>query len=222
MQPSSGCIVKDSHARANSAEGGTGTDARPSASRTAGRTSAPPGRGQAAKAVFRRGGMSRIRRMRGPPQAGRETRRQARTTTERPNAPAPTARDFAPAADAPARKGPDREADAAEANLAIGERCGARARRPFPLGANGWGGITRMLGRSAGDGWAHEPPLRIPSSGSAEIAVPPCVYKCGAIFMSGNWGISNLKNQGPWCSHGPGFQRHALPRHQRCTRALPA
>ena len=97
MQPSRGCIVKDRHARANSAEGGTGADARPSGSRTAGRPSAPPGRGQAAKAVFRRGGMSRIRRMRGPPQAGRETRRQARTTQERPNAPAPTARDSAPA-----------------------------------------------------------------------------------------------------------------------------
>ena len=97
MQPSRGCIVKDRHARAYSAEDGTGTDARPSGSRTAGRPSAPPGRGQAAMAVFRRGGMSRIRRMRGPPQDGRETRRQARTPQERPNAPAPTARDSAPA-----------------------------------------------------------------------------------------------------------------------------
>ena len=127
MQPSRGCIVKDSHARANSAEGGTGTDARPSGSRTAGRPSAPPGRGQAAKAVFRRGGMARIRRMRGTHQAGRAARRQARTPPERPNAPAPTARDFAPVADAPMRKGPEREADAPEANLAIGEKCAAES-----------------------------------------------------------------------------------------------
>ena len=93
-------IAQQSSARAKrsgrKAPRGTGTDARPSGSRTAGRPSAPPGRGQAAMAVFRRGGMSRIRRMRGPPQAGRESRRQARTTQERPNAPAPTARDFAP------------------------------------------------------------------------------------------------------------------------------
>jgi hypothetical protein len=134
MQPSRGCIVKMRHARAYSAEGGTETDAWPSGSRTAGRSSAPPGRGQAAKAVFRRSGMARIRRMRGAPQAGRAARWQARTTTERPNAPAPTARDFAPAADAPARKGPEREADAPEANLAIGERRGTRAKRHFPPG----------------------------------------------------------------------------------------
>ena len=97
MQPSRGCIVKDRHARANSAEGVTVTDARPSASRTDGRSSAPPGRGQAAKAVFRRSGMARIRRMRGAHQAGRAARRQARTPPECPNAPAPTARDSAPA-----------------------------------------------------------------------------------------------------------------------------
>ena len=70
--------------------------------------------------------------------------RNARTRQRQPRGIPP------PQADAPARKGPDREADAAEANLAIGERCGTRATRPFPLGANGWGGITRMLGRSAG------------------------------------------------------------------------
>ena len=96
MQPSRGCIVKKTEGGAFSAEDGTGADARPSASRTAGRTSAPPGRGQAAKAVFRRRGMARIRRMRGAPQAGRAARWQARTPPERPNAPAPTARDFAP------------------------------------------------------------------------------------------------------------------------------
>ena len=205
MQPSRGCIVKDSHARANSAEGGTGADARPSGSRTAGRPSAPPGRGQAAKAVFRRGGMSRIRRMRGPPQAGRETRRQARTTQERPNAPAPTARDSAPASRrtgaerAGSRSGRSRSqsgdwremrrrkrsfrreaAQIAQQSSARAKRSGrkeprrrteaertgarsgrsrsqsgdwralrTRAKRPFPPGANGWGGITRTLGRSA-------------------------------------------------------------------------
>ena len=110
--------------------GGTGADARPTASRTAGRSSAPPGRGQAAKAVFRRGGMARIRRMRGTPQDGRAARRQARTSSERPNAPAPTARDFAPEADAPMRRGSEREADAPEANLAIGERRGHERNDP--------------------------------------------------------------------------------------------
>ena len=100
MQPSRGCIVKKTEGGASSAEGGTGADAWPSASRTAGRPSAPPGRGQAAKAVFRRRRMARIRRMRGAHQAGRAARRQARTPPERPNAPAPTARDSAPG-DAP-------------------------------------------------------------------------------------------------------------------------
>ena len=75
--------------------------------------------------------MARIRRMRGAPQAGRAARRQARTPPERPNAPAPTARDFAPAADAPMRQGPEREADAAEANLTIGERRGRERNGPF-------------------------------------------------------------------------------------------
>ena len=131
MQPSRGCIVKKTEGGAFSAEDGTGADARPSASRTAGRPSAPPGRGQAAKAVFRRRRMARIRRMRGAPQAGRAARWQARTTTERPNAPAPTARDFAPAADAPARKGAEREEDAPEANLPIGERRGRERNGPF-------------------------------------------------------------------------------------------
>ena len=138
--------------------GGTGTDARPSASRTAGRPSAPPGRGQAAKAVFRRGRMARIRRMRGAPQTGRAARWQARTPTERPNAPAPTARDFAPAADAPARKGPEREADAPEANLTIGERRGRERNGPFrperTVGAKSrarsGGALDTRLGKSAG------------------------------------------------------------------------
>ena len=188
MQPSRGCIVKDRHARANSAEDGTGTDARPSGSRTAGRPSAPPGRGQAAKAVFRRagwpasGGCGGRLRPDGRRGGKRGRHRNARTRQRQPRGIPP------PQADAPERKGPDREADAAEANLAIGERCGTRARRPFPLGANGWGGITRTLGGSAGDGQAQKSPLRIPASGKAEIAVPPCVYDGGAIVMSGKLG----------------------------------
>ena len=96
MQPSRGCIVKKTEGGASSAEGGTRADARPSAPRAAGRSSAPPGRGQAAQAVFRQSGMARIRRMRGAPQAGRAARRQARTPTERPNAPVPRAAQFAP------------------------------------------------------------------------------------------------------------------------------
>ena len=75
--------------------------------------------------------MARIRRMRGAPQAGRAARWQARTPTERPNAPAPTARDFAPEADAPARKGPERDTDTPEANLPIGERRGRERNGPF-------------------------------------------------------------------------------------------
>ena len=157
MQPSRGCIVKNRHARANSAEGVTATDARPSASRTAGRSSAPPGRGQAAKAVFRQSGMARIRRMRGAHQAGRAARRQARTPPERPNAPAPTARDSAPfsrrtgAERAGARSGRSRSQSGDWRVLRT------RAKRTFPPGANGWGGITRMFGRSAEYGTAHAP-----------------------------------------------------------------
>ena len=75
--------------------------------------------------------MARIRRMRGAPQAGRAARRQARTPTERPNAPVPRAAQFAPEADAPMRKGPEREADAAEANLPIGERRARERNGPF-------------------------------------------------------------------------------------------
>ena len=149
MQPSRGCIVGKTEGGASSAEDGTGADARPSASRTAGRPSAPPGRGQAAKAVFRRGRMARIRRMRGAPQAGRAARRQARTPPERPNAPAPTARDFAPfsrrtgAERAGARRG------RARSQSADWRAARTRAKRPFPPGANGWGEVTRTFGRSA-------------------------------------------------------------------------
>ena len=75
--------------------------------------------------------MARIRRMRGAPQAGRAARRQARTPPERPNAPVPRAAQFAPEADAPMRKGPERDADAAEANLPIGERRSRERNGPF-------------------------------------------------------------------------------------------
>ena len=179
MQPSRGCIVKMRHARAYSAEGGTGTDARPSASRTAGRSSAPPGRGQAAKAVFRRSRMARIRRMRGAPQAGRAARRQARTPPERPNAPAPTARDSAPAS---------RRTEA--------ERAGARSGRTRSQ-SNDWREVryasetalsarSERLGRNHAHVWegAQETPCRISTSDCAEIAVPPLAYKGFAIFMS--------------------------------------
>ena len=50
---------------------------------------------------------------------------------ERPNAPVPRAAQFAPKADAPMRKGPEREADAAEANLPIGERRARKRNGPF-------------------------------------------------------------------------------------------
>ena len=62
-------------------------------------------------------------------------------------------------------------------------------------GANGWGGITRTSGRSAGDGETEKrrkPTCRICTSCEAGIAVPSFVYKGLAMFRAKNWGISNI------------------------------
>ena len=129
--------------------GGTGADARPSASRTAGRTSAPPGRGQAAKAVFRRGRMARIRRMRGAPQAGRAARRQART---HPGTPERASANRAGLRPRSRRTGAERagaRSGRARSQSDDWRAARTRAKRPFPPGANGWGEVTRTFGWSA-------------------------------------------------------------------------
>ena len=82
MQPSRGCIVKNRHARANSAE-------------------------ECAEESEAFGGKPR--------------RLRSNRAHERSEVAARSR------ADAPERKGPDRDADAAEANLAIGEKCAAES-----------------------------------------------------------------------------------------------
>ena len=194
MQPSRGCIVKERHARAYSAEDGTGADARPSASRTAGRSSAPPGRGQAAKAVFRRagwpasGGCGGRRRPDGRRGGKRGRHRNARTRQRQPRGISP------PQADAPMRKGPEREADVPEANLTIGERYGTRAKRPFPRGANGWGEITRTFGRERKKPHAAFPLLTARKSPSHPLLTRALRFSCPK-----KWGISS-QNYTFWIS----------------------
>ena len=149
MQPSRGCIVKKTEGGAFSAEDGTGADARPSASRTAGRPSAPPGRGQAAKAVFRRGRMARIRRMRGAPQAGRAARWQARTFPGTPERASANRAGLRPRSRRTGAERAGARSGRARSQSADWRAARMRAKRPFPPGANGWGEVTRTFGRSA-------------------------------------------------------------------------
>ena len=68
---------------------------------------------------------------------------------ERPNAPAPTARDFAPFSRRTGAERAGARSGRARSQSADWRAARMRAKRPFPPGANGWGEVTRTFGRSA-------------------------------------------------------------------------